>query len=146
MTPSLTFQQVETTLFYTYFLVTGDGEPYEIVLHRDTLGYGRKWFRGTDEEWQRDVASGYGCLRRRKGSDIMLIVVETFNAWRLLEYELARIAHSYPQRPLRNTIPPEPAWGARYDRVNGWTEIQPLPHDIQLECVHAHTSRIRRRF
>src|SRR5579871_6057184 len=90
MNALVTFDEISTTLFYTYFLVRGDGAPYEIVWHRDTLGYGRNWFHGTDEEWRRDVASGYGCLRRRQDSDITLWIVEAFNAWRLAEYEIAR--------------------------------------------------------
>lgn len=144
MNPSLTFQPISTTLFYDYILVRGLGKPFEVVWHRDTLGCGRQWFRGTDAQWYRDIASGFGGLHRRTDSDITLFVVNAFNVWRRLEFELERIA-SHRQRPHRIAVPPEPAWGARYDLVNGWTEIQPMAHDIPLERTHAHTHRIRRR-
>jgi hypothetical protein len=137
MTSTLLFNRKSVGLFHDYYLVMGDGSPYEIVWHIDTCGHGRSRFRGSDEEWQRDIVSGFNGVHRADGQAISAAVVDRFNEWRAAQQpgELAAGDEDSAERFTRlPTLPSAvPARGIRYDAATGWIEIDRLPPNHHLE-------------
>jgi hypothetical protein len=105
--------------------VAGDGAPYRVELRRSAPEWERSNYSGTDAEWQRNVVSSVGLLRRMYGASTPIpdAVIAAFNEWREGEHARAmseRAELSSGAADVSSTEPPAPVRGGVYEDGTGW--------------------------
>ena len=131
MKHNIRFEFLFPVHYEAYYEVYGDGPPYRIVVHRHPEDWHRRYFAGTDAQWQRDVVAAAGLVSRHgSGDPISPALVATFKEWRAADHAhtvrqlLSRPEH-YGVRTAEDPRlpPPTPVRGAYFVVERGWVEI-----------------------